>query len=913
MNAHDQHDTPLRRLMLGEARRANVSTQAPLWLSEPNTVWYVESGGVELFWVPMHDGQPSGLRRHVARMSQGQVLFGAPHQATGEAVGLLAILDTDTRLRRLDVARLGELARGDDFRDEVKEHVDGWVELLSRTCVGARVSGKPVHQPGEGVHLGGRESDATDTVAWIRSQLEPFHRGVLADLRARAATEELAERERARLKEEAHARLLQETLTELSDVTRGRPAQARHRDPLAAALLEIARALGLRQPPALVPTEGALQDRVRHLAGVLRLRTRRILLEHEWWTRDNGPLLGFLAEDERPVALLRDRGDRYELYDPQTRTTTRLSRAEAQHLHPFGYGFFRTLPGRALGRRDLLGFAFFDVRRDLVTALLLGTLVGLLGTIFPLVMGHVFDAVIPGAERGLLQQIVLLLVGLAMGSTVLGLVRSIALARVSTKMSTSVQAAVWDRLLSLPVRFFRSYTSGDLADRAMGIDRIHRALSGSMLSSVISVLFGTWYLALLLVYDVRLALAAIGLLGVPLLLSLGSSVSQLRFQREAAALRGRLSGLLAQLFDGIAKIRVAGLEPVAFHLWAREFRELRGLRYRSTLLDIWMGGLGSFYPAITTAVIFYLAAAGLGERLTTGQFLAFFAALTIFMGSLLGLLENGLVLISTIPLWERARPILEAEVEADSHKEHPGRLTGDIEVSHLSFRYTPDQPMVLDQVSFRVAAGEFVAVVGASGCGKSTLLRILLGFEQPVTGSVLYSGQPLSSLDVREVRRQLGVVLQDSRVLSGSIRDNICGAYVLDDEQVWQALRQAGLAADVEAMPMGLHTIVSHGGSSLSGGQRQRLMIARAIVNEPKILLLDEATSALDNRTQAIVSSSLESLRVTRIVIAHRLSTIQNADRILVMDRGRIVDQGRYDELVAREGPFRELARRQLT
>ncbi|MCX4241598.1 NHLP bacteriocin export ABC transporter permease/ATPase subunit [Paraliomyxa miuraensis] len=901
---HDRSESPLRRIMLGEARRARVSTQAPLLLSDCDSAWYVESGRVELFWVPTRDGLPVGLRRYAGGLGEGQVLFGVPHESVGDSIGFLAVVDADTVLRRLDVSRLGELSRGDDFRDEVTAHVEHWVELLSRTP-------GPVASSGDVAH---RAARPTDAMAWIQAALEPFHRSVMIALQERVRVEGLAERERMRLKEEAEAQRLQETLASLSDVAAARPAPAHHRDALVAAFLEISRALGQPDPPVLVPIEGAAQqDRVRHLARGLRLRVRRILLEHEWWTRDGGPMLGFLGDDQRPVALLRGRGRGYELHDPQSRTTTRLSQAHIQALQPFGYGFFRTLPGRALRRRDLLRFAFFDVRRDLSTGLVLGALIGLFGTVFPLVMGRIFDAIIPGAERGLLLQVVLLLVGLAIGSTVLGLVRSVAMIRVGTKMSIGVQAATWDRLLSLPVSFFRDYTAGDLAERATGIDRIHRALSGSVISSVFSALFGTWYLLLLFVYDVRLALVAVGLLVVPLALSLGSSLLQLRFQREAATLRGRLSGVLLQLFDGIAKIRVAGLETAAFQLWAREFRMLRQLRYRSTLLDIWVGGLRSVYPAVTTSTIFYLASVGLGERLTTGDFLAFFAAFTIFMGSLLGLLENGLVLISTIPQWERARPILAAEVEADSHKEHPGRLTGDVEVTQLSFRYTPDQPMVLDQVSFRVEAGQFVAVVGPSGCGKSTLLRLLLGFEQPVTGTVLYSGQPLSGLDVSEVRRQLGVVLQDSRVLSGSIRDNICGAHVYDEEQVWRALRRAGLEDDVEAMPMGLHTIVSHGGTSLSGGQRQRLMIARAIVDEPKILLFDEATSALDNRTQAVVSRSLESLQVTRIVIAHRLSTIQNADRILVMDRGRIVDEGRYEELLEREGPFRELARRQLT
>ncbi|MEM9456206.1 MAG: NHLP bacteriocin export ABC transporter permease/ATPase subunit [Myxococcota bacterium] len=966
MNAPPAPDSPLRRIMLSEARRARVSVQAPILLSDHGSAWYIEAGRVDLFWVPIRHGQPVGLRRHLGELGPGEVFFGVPHEAVGSSVGVLAVADADARLRRVEVARLGELARGDDFRAEVRAHVDRWVNLMSHALGGspapsgsarlragqifelsaggsARGGGEVVWIPKsptlaiQGVHrvvgpdtplfpIGARgwfrADEAVVAPAWSTadylerdhtlSALEPFHRTVRRALEARARADELAERERIQLKEDADDEQLREMMAALVDVVDAPPPPVEHRDPVAAALLQIARSLGMEQAPTLAAVEGPPHDRVRHLARALRLRTRRVLLEDRWWTRDNGPLLAFVGPQRRPVALLR-KGGRYHVYDPQARRTSALSPEAVERLAPFGYSFFRTLPGTSLGRRDLLEFAFFGIRRDLTVALSLGAIVGLFGIAFPLVTGQIFDSVIPGAERGLLVQIVLLLVSLAIGSTVLTLVRSVAMLRVETTMSTGVQAATWDRLLNLPVEFFRDYTAGDLAERATGIDRIHRALSGSVVSSMFSAIFATWYLLLLFYYDLRLAFVAMGLLVVPLSLSVGSSLLQLRYQRRIAALRGRILGILLQVFDGIAKIRVAGLERAAFYLWAREFRTLRMIRYRSTLVDIWVGGVRQFYPAITTSAIFYFAATGPAQGLSTGQFLAFFAAFTIFMGSLLQLLESGLVLVSTIPQWERVRPILDAEVEADPHKEHPGRLTGDIEVTQLSFRYTPDQPMVIDQVNLRIEAGEFVAVVGASGCGKSTLLRLLLGFEQPATGTVFYSGQPLSGLDVPEVRRQLGVVLQDSRVLSGSIRDNICGAYVLDDDQVWRALRRAGLADDVEAMPMGLHTIVSHGGTSLSGGQRQRLMIARAIVNEPKILLFDEATSALDNRTQAVVSESLEALQVTRVVIAHRLSTIQNVDRILVMDKGRIVDEGTYEELLEREGPFVQLALRQLT
>ena len=213
----------------------------------------------------------------------------------------------------------------------------------------------------------------------------------------------------------------------------------------------------------------------------------------------------------------------------------------------------------------------------------------------------------------------------------------------------------------------------------------------------------------------------------------------------------------------------------------------------------------------------------------------------------------------------------------------------------------------------KINAGEFVAIVGPSGCGKSTLFRLLLGFEQPEAGSIFYDAQDLKGLDLNSVRRQIGVVLQNSTLFRGDVFANIIGSKPLTLDDAWEAARLAGLDNDLRQMPMGMHTVITDGGGGLSGGQRQRLMIARAIVSKPRILLFDEATSALDNNTQAIVSRSLEGLKATRIVIAHRLSTVQNADRIYVFDEGNVVQSGTFTELIQQDGLFAALAKRQLT
>jgi ABC-type bacteriocin/lantibiotic exporter with double-glycine peptidase domain len=269
--------------------------------------------------------------------------------------------------------------------------------------------------------------------------------------------------------------------------------------------------------------------------------------------------------------------------------------------------------------------------------------------------------------------------------------------------------------------------------------------------------------------------------------------------------------------------------------------------------------------------------------------------------------------LEVVVLWERAKPILHETPEIDVNKADPGKLSGKLELEHVCFRYKADGPWNLDNVSIKAEAGEFIAFVGPSGSGKSTIIRLLLGFDTPELGTVYFDGQDLSGLDTSAIRRQLGVVLQNGRINSASIFENISGGALVTIDEAWEAARMAGFADDIQAMPMGMHTVISEGGTNLSGGQRQRLLIARSLVLKPKVLIFDEATSALDNRTQAIVSESLDKLRVTRVVIAHRLSTIKNADRIYVIEAGRVVQQGSYDELASQEGLFANLMARQMT
>jgi ATP-binding cassette subfamily C protein len=390
---------------------------------------------------------------------------------------------------------------------------------------------------------------------------------------------------------------------------------------------------------------------------------------------------------------------------------------------------------------------------------------------------------------------------------------------------------------------------------------------------------------------------------------------QLQVERPLNELRGKLSGRVLQLINGVARFRVSATESRAFATWAADFSEQRRLTNRARIIANRIAVFNAAFPVLACAAIFFFAAQPMlttGHTLGTGSFMAFQAAFLQTLMCVIELSACTLAVMSVVPLYERARPILTALPEEAAAQNQVPELDGRLELSHVSFRYKPDRPLILDDISLSVRAGEFVAFVGPSGCGKSTLFRLLLGFERPESGSISYDGLELSTLDAAAVRRQAGVVLQNSTLFSGDIFTNIVGSMLLTLDDAWEAARMSGLDTDIEAMPMGMHTMVGEGGAGLSGGQRQRLMIARALVHRPRILLLDEATSALDNQTQAIVSQALDRLRATRLVIAHRLSTVMRADRIVVLEKGRIVQQGRYEELLGVPGMFQELAKRQL-
>lgn len=669
----------------------------------------------------------------------------------------------------------------------------------------------------------------------------------------------------------------------------------------------------------------APRDPVQALVRSQRLRARRVALREGWWKQDGEPLLARLAEAPRAVALL-PRAGGYELVDPRERTQRRVDEEVAATLGPFAYTLYRPFAPEPVGALALLRFGLHGTRRDRLTIGVMGIAAALLGLVTPLAIGALYNTIIPGAQRGQLLQLTLGLIVCALAVAAFEAVRGFALLRVESNAGPGLQAAVWDRLLSVPLPFFRDYTAGDLATRAMGIEEMRNIVSGTAVNVVLSGIFSLANFALLFAYDLRLAWIAAALVGLAVAFSLVLSYLQVRRQRVILPLRSRTAGLVLQLLAGIAKLRVASAEAYGFGLWAQLFSEQRREQFRARTLRNVQMVFTAVFPVAATMVLF-LATAGAPAQaagapagsapdaaamMPTGDFLAFIAAFQLSLTAMLSTSAALVGALAVVPLYEHVKPILQATPEVHTGRRDPGELSGAIELQHITFRYRPDSPAALNDLSIRVRPGEFVALVGPSGSGKSTVLRLLLGFELPESGSISYDEQDLQGLDPEAVRRQIGVVTQNGRLMSGDIFTNIAGSSAASIEEAWEAARMAGLDEDIRQMPMGMHTVISDGGGTFSGGQRQRLMIARALLHRPRVLFLDEATSALDNLTQDIVSRSLERLKATRIVVAHRLSTIRNADRIYVIQAGSVVETGTFDDLLARGGVFTQLAERQM-
>ncbi len=641
--------------------------------------------------------------------------------------------------------------------------------------------------------------------------------------------------------------------------------------------------------------------------GIMR---RTVRLEKGWYRDAVGAMLGVMKESGRVVALIPAGFSGYCYIDPDSGKKIKINRRNQRLFDSEAIAFYKPFPLKKIGLGSVAKYIAETLSAADFALIALATLaLSLIGMLSPKLNNILFAAVLPSGSVRLLLSIAVFTVSVSVSSLLISATKEMITARINTKMSVSVQAAAMMRIMSLPADFFKGYGSGDLSSRAAHISSLCNMLVSAVLTTGLTSVFSLIYISQIFIYAPVLVVPAIAVILVTVAFSLISSFAQMRISKKQMELSAKESGMSYALISGIQKIKLAGAEKRAFARWGNLYAQNAKLTYNPPAF-IKLNSVISLAISLIGNIVMYAAAVKSG--VSVADYYAFGTAYGMVSGAFMSLAGMALTVAQIKPILETVQPFFNTVPEISEGKEVITRLSGGIELTNVSFRYNENMPLILDNMSLKIRPGQYVAIVGKTGCGKSTLMRLLLGFEKPQKGAVYYDGRDIERIDLKSLRRRIGVVMQNGKLFSGDIYSNIViSAPWLTQSDAWDAAEKAGIAEDIRRMPMGMNTIISEGSGGISGGQRQRLMIARAIAPKPKILMLDEATSALDNLTQKRVSESLDSLKCTRIVIAHRLSTIKQCDRILVLDGGKITEDGTYDELIAQNGVFAELVERQ--
>lgn len=641
--------------------------------------------------------------------------------------------------------------------------------------------------------------------------------------------------------------------------------------------------------------------------GIMR---RTVKLDKGWQNGAIGAMLGELKESGRVVALIPTGLSGYTYFDYETGKRKRVTRKNSDLLSDEAIAFYKPFPLKKIGISSLAVYILRTLSVSDFVMIGLATLaLSLLGMISPVISKLLFGTVLASGSIRLLVSVTIFSVCVSVSTLLISAVKSMIEARIETKLNVSVDAATMMRVMSLPADFFKQYSSGELSNRASQVGPLCKMLASSVLSTGLTSVFSLVYISQIFIYAPSLVVPALAVILVTVLFSVISSLVQMKISTEQMELSGKESGMTYALITGIQKIKLAGAEKRVFARWGNLYARSAKMTYNPPAF-IKINSVISLAISLVGTIVMY--GASLKSGISVSDYYAFNTAYGMVSGAFMSLAGIALTVAQIKPILTMVKPFFDALPEVSDGKQVLSRLSGGIELNNVSFRYSENMPNVIDDLSLKIRPGQYVAIVGKTGCGKSTLMRLMLGFERPQKGAIYYDGKDLERIDLRSLRRRIGTVMQNGKLFQGDIYSNIViSAPWLSQNDAWEAAEIAGIADDIRKMPMGMNTIISEGSGGISGGQRQRLMIARAVAPKPRILMFDEATSALDNLTQKKVSESLDALKCTRIVIAHRLSTIKQCDRIIVLDKGKIIEDGKYDELIAKNGFFAELVARQ--
>lgn len=641
--------------------------------------------------------------------------------------------------------------------------------------------------------------------------------------------------------------------------------------------------------------------------GIMR---RTVVLSDGWYQDAIGTMLGVLKEDKCVVALLPNGLKGYRFLDRKSGKYITVNKKTEALLEREATCFYKPFPLKKMGISDLLRYIWETLTvSDFVLFGGITLLITLIGMLTPKLNNIIFSNIVVNGNLKVVLAMAIFLSCVSLSSLMFGAVKTLFMTRIQTRMNISVQAATMMRVLSLPTDFFKNYSAGELSARSQYINTLCEMLISTIFSTGITSLFSLVYVSQIFAYAPAMVVPALTIILVTVLFSVISALVQMKIGKKKMELSAKEYGMSYALISGIQKVKLSGAEKRAFARWANQYAKQAELTYNPPLFIKLNTVISTAISLFGVAVMYYSA---VQSGTSVADYYAFNTAYGMVSGAFMALAGVALNIADLKPILHMVKPMLETVPEVSEGKQVIQHLMGGIELTNVSFRYNDNMPYILENLSLKIRPGQYVAIVGKTGCGKSTLMRLLLGFEKPQKGAVYYDGKDLDTIDLKSLRRKIGVVMQDCKLFQGDIYSNIViSAPQLTLDEAWEAADMAGIAEDIRNMPMGMHTIISEGSGGVSGGQRQRLVIARAIAPKPRILMFDEATSALDNLTQRKVSDSLDALKCTRIVIAHRLSTIKQCDRIIVLDKGHIIEDGTYEELVAKDGFFAELVARQ--
>ena len=939
-------------------------------LDDPDAAWYVESGCIDVFSVGIRDGVVATAYEPVLRAGEGDLVFGVATSADAP-LRLRAKASTGLLARRIPLADLFD----GRFGGALADRIDTWIESLTEAIV-KEILAPPLPdswlEADAGIAVSPGSTVASRRgVVWIPASEDNLFVGTISTARGDVP---LTPASFAQCNGDPPVRRVSTTAALLAEARCGAGLAEFHRVALAA--IEENRALAVADLAILQMERTALRreqetsahealealasgkargeapatellaalkvigahERIRFqapagsapetdpvaLADILRasdVRTRAVRLpdNEEWWRGDNGAMLGYLGDDRAPVALIPSgTTGRYRILDPRTGRAKRMTRQLAAMLAPRAVAFYPPLPPRPVAAGDVVRMVGAGAVPHLLKYAALGVMIALVAYVPALALGLVVSHIVPTGDRGALRAVIVCVVALGCIGGLLQLMQSFALIRLEGRGATRITAAFWSRVLRLPSRILRGYRAGDLAAQVLCFQQLRDVISGAVANAVTSLLFMLPAACLLIVFEPALtvALLAVGLVMLLALVLLGTA--QLPWRQRVLETAWQLNGKLYEFINVIGRVQKARATDAVFAAWAMPYQVQKRAEHRANELDAVMRAVNGAAPIIASTALLAMFSLGAAPDVSVGDFLVVYLAGTVFFSALARLGAMVSALTEVLSTYRQAAALLSQAPEFPAGKPAPRtvttRLGGDVRLDHASFRYDPNGPLILDDVSIRCQPGEFVAIAGESGSGKSTILRLLLGLDKPDSGAAYYDGSDLSGFDLEAFRQQIGVVTQDAALMSGTILENIVGVdSSLTEDDAWAAAELASVADDIRDMPMGMNTAIGEDVALLSGGQAQRLLIAAALVRKPKLLLLDEATNSLDNAAQASIVANIDRALTSRIVVAHRLTTIRGADRIYVMSAGKVVQEGSFDELAAVPGKFRDLVARQTT